>query len=110
MYRILFVVIIFPTISLGSSQVDVDLLWSLCKEPKGGVEYCQKIEQIKENQIQFLESQYFRYTENWQRNFLTLIYYGISEKIPIEHSIDKNHKIYLFIKKEDVTFKYSYSF
>ena len=85
----------------NANSVDIDLIWNACTNPESKIQYCHTLNNYKDRQIEILETFFNQHTTNWQRNTLTVIYYGISQKFIIEHKFDKGPKAALFFKRDE---------
>lgn len=91
-----------------ANSVDIDLLWNACIDPASTIVYCHTINDYKEKQIETLEFFFNQNTTNWERNALTIIYYGVSQKFVLEHKFDKGPKGSLFFKTDEYKFVFTW--
>lgn len=89
------------SIPAQANSVDIDLIWNACIDPASKIQYCHTLNDYKERQIETLEFFFNQHTTNWQRNTLTAIYFGISQKFILEHRFHKGPKGALFFKRDE---------
>lgn len=110
MKKIALIILLYST-PVFSRKIDYKLLMDACLRETNPDSYCTEAAKLKKYNLDILETFFNEYSYQWQRELLTVVYYGVSNgKIPFTIKIAPYEKFNIYVKKDDISIRYLFDF
>ena len=89
----------------------IKIIWSFSNDGESYI-FGKEIENEKNRQTEMLEEGFHKKTKPWQRNILTIIYYGVTKRYSVEHQFQTNPsgKVFLFFNDQEIKINLRWEF